>query len=135
MRPCIALTAHRSGDSVTSIKPVPGRPAMSHGTMLIHPMFTHLTKIVFFIALCGLFVACATVPVQEMSDARQAVEAARRATAASQDSTALRSAEALLQNAEQALAEGNYKQARKDAAAAREQAVAAQAVQEKSSKE
>lgn len=121
------MTAPRSGDSVTAIGPF--RPCQRrHGNMV-----THLTKIAFVISLAGLTAACATVPVQEMSDARQAVEAARRITAASQDSPALRSAEVLLQNAEQALAEGNYKQARKDAAAAREQAMAAQAEQEKPS--
>jgi Tfp pilus assembly protein PilX len=104
--------------------------------MTLGIMATRLIKNAFsLMLLLGVLAACAAVPVQEMSDARQAVEAARRVTSASQDSPALRSAEALLQNAEQALAEGNYKQARKDAEAARQKAMEAQASQDKSSKE
>ena len=71
-------------------------------------------------------VACVAVPVQEMSDARQAVDAARKAGAESHASEELQSAEALLLNAEQALQDGDYKQAREDAAASRAQAVQAQ---------
>ena len=70
--------------------------------------------------------ACAGIPVQEMSNARQAVEAARKAGAETRARTELKSAEELLQSAEQALQEGDYKQARKDAVASHGQAVQAQ---------
>jgi len=70
--------------------------------------------------------ACAGVPVQEMSDARQAVDAARKVGAESRASKTLQSAEVFLQHAEQALQDGDYPQARKDAEAARAQAVQAQ---------
>ena len=70
--------------------------------------------------------ACAGVPVQEMSNARQAVDAARKVGAETRASKELQAAEELLQSAEQALQEGDYKQARKDAEASRDQAVQAQ---------
>ncbi len=79
------------------------------------------------LALIGLLTACAGVPVQEMSDARQAVEAARQANAQTYAPEELQAAENLLQRAEEALTEGYYRQAREDAEAAREQAVSAQA--------
>jgi len=79
------------------------------------------------VLLFGLMLsACAGVPVQAMSDARQAVEAARQAGAEQTAPKLLQSAEALLQRAEEALAEGYYSQAREDAEAARELAVRAQ---------
>ncbi len=74
----------------------------------------------------ALLSACAGVPVQEMSDARQAVEAARQAEARTYAPEELQAAENLLQRAEEALAEGYYRQAREDAEAAHEQAVNAQ---------
>ncbi len=81
----------------------------------------------FFLASVLMLSACATIPpVQEMSDARQALDAARKAGAEIHASKDLQSAEALLQNAEHALQEGDYKQARKDAEAAQSQAVVAQ---------
>jgi hypothetical protein len=81
----------------------------------------------FKISLLALMLsACAGIPVQEMSNARQAVEAARKVGAETRASTELKSAEALLESAEQALQEGNYKQAREDAVASRDQAVQAQ---------
>ncbi len=83
---------------------------------------------IFFAGLLsvGLLSACAGVPVQEMSDARQAVEAARQADARIYAPEELQAAENLLQRAEEALTEGYYRQAREDAEAAREQAVSAQ---------
>ena len=70
--------------------------------------------------------ACAGVPVQEMSNARQAVDAARKVGAETHASKELQTAEKLLQSAEQALQDGDYQQARKDAEASRDQAVRAQ---------
>ena len=82
-------------------------------------------KISFLIFVLVLS-ACAGVPVQEMSNARQAVEAARKVGADTRARNELKSAETLLQSAEQALQEGDYKQARRDAEASRDQAVQAQ---------
>jgi Tfp pilus assembly protein PilX len=79
-----------------------------------------------FCAPILLLSACAGVPVQEMSDARQALDVAREAAAGTDASKELRSAETLLQSAEQALQEGDYKRARKNAQASRSQSVQAQ---------
>lgn len=85
----------------------------------------NLVKIPFLLLVLVLS-ACAGVPVQEMSNARQALEAAREVGAETRATAELQSAEALLQSAEQALQEGDYKQARKAAEASRAQAVEAQ---------
>jgi hypothetical protein len=69
---------------------------------------------------------CAGAPVQEMSNARQAIKAARDATGASQATPAsLIEAEALLNRAEDSLQKRAYKQARRDAIAARGKAAEA----------
>ncbi len=70
--------------------------------------------------------ACAAAPVQEMSNARQALDAARKAGAETHAPQQLKSADDRLQRAEEALMEGDYKKARAEAEAAREQAVRAQ---------
>jgi Tfp pilus assembly protein PilX len=88
-------------------------------------MVISYSKILFSL-LFLLLVGCAGVPVQEMSDARQAVEAAKRAGAENNASQELSAAEALLQKAEEALSEGDYAEARKAAEAARDKAVSAQ---------
>ena len=75
------------------------------------------------------FVAgCAGIPFQEMSDARQAVEAAHAAGAGEYAPETLREAERLLKSAEDALAHGLYRQAREEAEAARAKAVRAQSL-------
>jgi len=84
-----------------------------------------LVKSIFFLIVLILS-ACAGAPVQEMSNARQAVEAAKQAGAETRATKELKSAEGLLQNAEKALLNGDYKQARQHAEEAREQAVTAQ---------
>ncbi len=90
------------------------------------PLFLKKHTKLFFLAFALMLSACATtLPVQEMSDARQALDAARKAGAGLHASKVLQSAETLLENAEHALQKGNYKQARKDAKAAQSQAVVA----------
>jgi hypothetical protein len=71
--------------------------------------------------------ACAGAPVQEMSNARQAIKAARDAAGGSSISTpaSLIEAEALLNRAEDSLQKRAYKQARRDAIAARGKAAEA----------
>lgn len=85
----------------------------------------HFLKI-SFLALALFLTACAGMPVQEMSNARQAVDAARKAGAESSAPKELESAETLLQEAEKALEDGDYGKARASARAARDKAVSAQ---------
>jgi len=79
-----------------------------------------------------LAVACATSreplvgpPVQEMSDARQALQAARSAGGAQHFPETFARALERIQEAEASLSRGNFRQARAAAVSAREQAVAA----------
>lgn len=64
-----------------------------------------------------LLSACASAPVQEMSDARQAIAAARAVI--SHESQAMRDAERLLEEAELHLRDGHYARAREIAIQAR----------------
>ena len=78
--------------------------------------------------LAGMgLVACAGAPVQEMSNARQAIKAARDANAELSASAppSLAEAEALLNRAEVSLQRRAYKAARRDAIAARGKAAEA----------
>lgn len=70
---------------------------------------------------------CAGAPVQEMSNARQAIKAARDAAAGGEVTTppSLVEAEALLNRAEDSLQRRAYKAARRDAIAARGKAAEA----------
>lgn len=70
---------------------------------------------------------CAAAPVQEMSDARQAIQAARAAGAQVYSPDALSAAAALMQRAQKQLELGQYRQARQAALAAKNKALAARA--------
>ena len=70
-------------------------------------------------------VACAGAPVQEMSNARQAIKAARDAANQLSTPPSLVEAEALLNRAEDSLQRRAYKAARRDAIAARGKAAEA----------
>ena len=70
-------------------------------------------------------VACAGAPVQEMSNARQAVAAARQMGAEHAAAKEMAEAEHLLRAAQTALDRGNYGTARADAIRARDHAVKA----------
>ena len=81
-------------------------------------------KGVFIVALSG--VACASgIPVQEMSDARQAIRSAEEADALRHSPQQLNMAKQLLQQAQSQLAAGNYADARRAALHAREEAILA----------
>ncbi len=69
--------------------------------------------------------ACASIPTQEMSDARQAVQAARDSGANVYATEELNQAVELLNKAKRALEEDAYEQARSDALAAKQAAVKA----------
>lgn len=74
--------------------------------------------------------ACAGAPVQEMSNARQAVKAAERAGASTAAPQLMGEAKELLKNAESHLRHGDYRVARDEAELARARAVEARRVAE-----
>jgi hypothetical protein len=68
------------------------------------------------VALTLVLAACGSgPPVQEMSDARQAIAVAREAGAGERAADQLRAAEALLDSAQQKLTDHAYDEAREDA--------------------
>ena len=72
-----------------------------------------ITRLFGVLALMLLFAACETAPpVQEMSDARQAITVAREAGAADLAAAELAEAEKYLQNAEDKLDDEEYREAR-----------------------
>lgn len=74
--------------------------------------------------------ACAVAPVQEMSDARQAVEAAARTGGDQKAAQQMQEARAALVQAETALRNAQYRQARQLAQQARAKAIAVQRLSE-----
>ena len=84
-----------------------------------------LLKCAVVTAVLGMMAGCATAPTQEMSDARQAVQAARDADAKQHTPEAMESAEHDLSQAEHELHGHNYKMARDDALAAKQGAIKA----------
>lgn len=75
--------------------------------------------------------ACSYAPVQEMSDARQAIDAARVAGAGHYAETEFNGAQALLKKAEGQLNDGHYKEARRNAVEARHKAIEAREAAQK----
>jgi len=69
--------------------------------------------------------ACAIAPVQEMSEARQAIEAARVAGAEVYAPSSYRRARSLLTDAENMLKERHFRRARANAVQARDEAIQA----------
>ncbi len=90
--------------------------------MMITPSLRLLALMGFVLTV---LVGCATAPTQEMSDARQAIQAARDAGAEKHAPDVLGSAEDLLANAEKAIADSEFEPARADAVAAKKAAVKA----------
>ena len=84
-----------------------------------------------FALLSGAVVSgCAGAPVQEMSNARQAVRAAERAGAATVAPEVMGEAKELLKSAESLLRRGDYRSARDQAELARTRAVEARSLAE-----
>ena len=75
--------------------------------------------------LAATLVACAVVPAQEMSDARQAIQAAEAAGAEESAPRALGFARALLEQAQAELAVQDYGAARRSAQASKDAAIQA----------
>ncbi len=83
------------------------------------------------VILSSLLNGCTTTPpIQEMSDARQSVEAAKQAGATKLAPGAIDNAEQLLTMAEVGMRSGNFEEAQQDAIAAREAARQALAISE-----
>ena len=78
------------------------------------------------------FGACSSAPVQEMSDARQAIEAAQAVEAQRLASSEYDRARALLSEAQQLLGDGHYNKARKNALKARDHAIQARELAQES---
>ncbi len=83
-----------------------------------YPLWSNVTS---WLAASLLLGGCATSgpPTQEMSDARQALDAARQVNAASHVPETLQDAQSLLSQAEEKLGEGAFAQAQHDALAAK----------------
>lgn len=77
------------------------------------------------LAFASFAFACAPLPTQEMSDARQAINSARKAGAGSLAGAELRSAERLLSQARRALNDRDLAASREHAVAAKEEAIRA----------
>lgn len=77
------------------------------------------------IVLLSVLAGCATAPVQEMSDARQAIQAAQQAGAVNHAPLPLTEAKRLLDKAEKELELGDYGAARRNATSAKQRALKA----------
>lgn len=90
---------------------------------------THCKPLLYALGAGMWLTGCAIVPpVQEMSDARQAIRAAEEANAREHAPGNLHQAETLLDQATRSLDRGAYDEARHEAVAAREQAIQARAL-------
>ncbi len=87
--------------------------------------FAKLLRWSFIMLVLALGSACGSAPVQEMSEARQAIDAARAAGAEQHAAEQYHKAQNLLKNAEQLLNDHHFSKARQNAAEARDEAVRA----------
>lgn len=78
-----------------------------------------------FALVLSLLAGCVTAPVQEMSDARQAIEAAQAAGADDLVPATMQQARNLLHQAESGLDSGSYREAQQAAERARQAAIIA----------
>ncbi|KAF0191406.1 MAG: lipoprotein [Gammaproteobacteria bacterium] len=95
-----------------------GRRRRTPSTRRLRPYVRYIALSLLAAGLSG----CASAPIQEMSDARQTINAARDAGAESEAPGSLGRAESLLTEAQRQLELMNYKRARNDAVEARLQA-------------
>lgn len=115
-----ALTGYRAMASVSRMIRIKAAGCDARGFVWTHGRGL---RAALLLVLAALLQACATAPpVQEMSDARQAIAAAREAGAAELAPATLLSAEESLAQAEQQLQNGIWWAARKSALNARESA-------------
>lgn len=84
---------------------------------------SRLLRVTWLATLLLGLAACQTAPVQEMSDARQAISVAREAGAAEHAADDLSAAVDYLQSAERHLNDRQYENARDDATLAKQKAL------------
>ena len=101
-----------------------GRLPVGYAAAEVIPLMQPI-KIFLLSILVASLVACATIPAQEMSDARQAIQAAEDAGASAHSPRALDHARFLLEQAQIELAERDYASARRSANASKEAAIQA----------
>jgi hypothetical protein len=89
------------------------------------PRRLQLPTLLFALLAAVQLAGCAGVPVQEMSNARQAVQAAQKAGGAKYAPETMAEAEKLLASAKANLKKGEYRPARDEAELAREKAMEA----------
>jgi len=97
------------------------------------PRFLQPLLLAFTLLSGAVLAGCAGAPVQEMSNARQAVKAAERAGAATVAPEVMGEARLRLKSAESHLRRGEYRDARDEAELARAKAVEARRLAEDSS--
>ena len=91
-----------------------------------HRLVTRWSLVSLIAALVlGLLTACGSAPVQEMSEARQAIEAARVAGAEELAPEPYEKAQTHLRTAEEMLDNRHFQKARENAALARDEAISA----------
>jgi hypothetical protein len=95
------------------------------------PRRLQLPALLFALLAAMQLAGCAGVPVQEMSNARQAVQAAQKAGGAKYAPEAMAEAEKLLASAKANLKKGEYRPARDEAELAREKAMEARSQAER----
>jgi len=87
--------------------------------------FARRLRWLFVLLVLALGSACGSAPVQEMSEARQAIDAARIAGAEQHAAEQYKKAQTLLKDAEQLLNDRHFRKAGLSAADARDEAVRA----------
>jgi len=100
----------------------------------MHPLRRYVLPFLLAALLAGPWLAgCAGMPLQEMSDARQAIRAAERAGAEKHAPELLAEAQRLVETARLNIHKGEYREAREEAELAREKAMEARRVAETAS--
>ena len=96
------------------------------------PTFLHIPRhlALWLLLGAGLLTGCANAPVQEMSNARQAVRAAEKAGAATAAPELLAESKQLLKDARTRLGEQDYRAAKDAADSARTKAIEARRIAE-----
>jgi hypothetical protein len=97
----------------------------------MHPIGSIARSFLLAVLLAASLVAgCAGMPLQEMSDARQAIRAAERAGAEKHAPQLLGEARTLVERARESMQKGDYREARDDADRARTTAMEARRLAE-----
>ena len=100
----------------------------------MHPLHRYVLPFLLAALFAGPWLAgCAGMPLQEMSDTRQAIRAAERAGAEKHAPELLAEAQRLVETARLNIHKGEYREAREEAVLAREKAMEARRLAETAS--